>query len=157
MGKEDFPFLYGTYIRPILEYGSQVAHTGLTRDRDCLERVQRRGTKLVKGLSDLPYSTRLAELNLYPLESRRIRGDLMLLFHLFQTGDVYDFFTLTAQKHLRGHDKKLTLPHCRTRIRHNFFTLRVISTWNALPEEIVHSPSKTTFKRLLDSYLGLKT
>ena len=25
MGKEDFPFLYGTYIRPILEYGSQVA------------------------------------------------------------------------------------------------------------------------------------
>ena len=74
----------------------------------------------------------------------------MLLFHRFQTGDVHDFFTLTAQKHLRGHDKKLTLPHCRTRIRHNFFTLRVISTWNALPEEIVHS-------RLLDSYLGLKT
>ena len=80
----------------------------------------------------------------------------MLLFHLFQTGDVHDFFTLTAQKHLRGHDKKLTLPHCRTRIRHNFFTLRVIGTWNALPEEIVHSPSKTTFKRLLDSYFGLK-
>ena len=157
MGKEDFQFLYSTYIRPILEYGSQIAHTGLIRDRDCLERVQRRGTKLVKGFSDLPYSARLAELNLYPLESRRIRGDLMLLFHLFQTGDVHDFFTLTAQKHLRGHDKKLILPHCRTRIRHNFFTLRVISTWNALPEEIVHSPSKTTFKRLLDSYLGLKT
>ena len=81
----------------------------------------------------------------------------MLLFHLFQTGDVHDSFTLTAQKHLRGHDKKLTLPHCRTRMRHNFLTLRVISTWNALPEEIVHSPSKMTFKRLLDSYLGLKT
>ena len=81
----------------------------------------------------------------------------MLLFHLFQTGDVHHFFTLTAQKHLRGHDMKLTLPHCCTRIRHNFFTLRVISTWNALPEEIVHSHSKTTFKRLLDSYLGLKT
>ena len=157
MGKEDFQFLYSTYIRPILEYGSQIAHTGLIRDRDCLERVQRRATKLIKGFSDLPYSARLAELNLNPLESRRIRGDLMLLFHLFQTGDVHDFFTLTAQKHLRGHDKKLIQPHCRTRTLHNFFTLWVISTWNASREEIVQSPSKTTFERLLDSYLGLKT
>ena len=39
MGKEDYQFLYGTYIRPILENGSQIAHTGLIRDRDCLERV----------------------------------------------------------------------------------------------------------------------
>ena len=157
MGKEDFQFLLSTYIRPILEYGSQIAHTGLIRDRDCLERVQRRGTKLIKGFFDLPYSARLAELNLYPLESRRIHGDRMLLFHVFQTGDVHYFFTLTTQKHLRGHDKKLILPHGRNRIRHNIFTLRVISTWNALPEEIVHSPSKTNFKRLRDSYLGLKT
>ena len=157
MGKEDFQFLYSTYIRPILEYGSQIAHTGPIRDRECLERVQILGTKLIKGLSDLPYSARLAVLNLYSLWSHRIRGDLMLPFHLFQTGDVHDFFTLTAQKHLSGHDKKLILPHCRTRIRHNFFTLRAISTWNALPEEIVHSPSKTSFKRPLDSYLGLKT
>ena len=81
----------------------------------------------------------------------------MLLLQLFQIGDVHDFFTLTAQKRLREHDKKLILPHCRTRIRHNFFTLRVISAWNALPEEIVHSPSKTTFERLLDSYLGLNS
>ena len=157
MGKEDFQFLFSTYRRPILEYDCQIAHTALIRDRECLECVQRRGTKLIKGFSDLPYSARLAELNLYPLESRRIRGNPMLLFHLFQTRDVHGFFTLTAQKHLRGHDKKLILPHCCTRRRHNFFTLRVISAWNALPVEIVHSPSKTTFKRLLDSYLGLKT
>ena len=157
MGKEDFPFLFSTYIIPILKYDSQIAHNGLIGERDSLERVQMRGAKLIKGHSDLLYSARLAELNLYPLESRRIRGDLMLLFQLFQTGDVHDFFTLTAQNHLRGHDKRLILSYCRTRIRHNFFTLRVISTWNALPEEIGHSPSKMIFKRLLDSYIGLKT
>ena len=157
MREEDFPFLFSTYIRPILEYGSHIAHTDLIRDRGCLECVQRRGTKLIKGLSYLPYAVRLAELNFYPLESRRIRGDLMLPFHLFQSGDVDDFFTLTAQKHLRWHNKKPILPHCQTRIRHNVFTLRVINTWNALSEEIVHSPSKTTLKRLLDSCLGLKT
>ena len=102
MGKEDFQILFSTYIRPILEYGSQIAHTGLIKGRDCLERVQRHGTKLIKSFSDLPYSAQLAELNLYPLESRRIRGDLILLFHLFQTGDVHDFFILTAQKYFRG-------------------------------------------------------
>ena len=58
---------------------------------------------LLKASPTFSTTARLAELNLYPLESRRIRGDLMLLFHLFQTGDVHDFFTLTAQKHLRGH------------------------------------------------------
>ena len=128
MGKEDFPFLFSTYIRSILEYGSRIAHTGLIRDRDCLERVQRFGTKVIKGFSDLPHSARLAELNLYPLASCRIRGNPMLLLYLLQTGDVHDFFTLTAQKHLRGHDKKLILPHWRTLIRHNFFKLWVIST-----------------------------
>ena len=51
MGKEDFPFLFSIYIMPILEYGSRIAHTGLIRDRDCLERVQRLGTKLIEGLS----------------------------------------------------------------------------------------------------------
>ena len=44
MGKEDFRFLFSTYIRPILEYGSQIAHTGLIRNRDCLERLQWFGT-----------------------------------------------------------------------------------------------------------------
>ena len=110
MGKENFSFLLSTYIRPILKCGSQITHTGLIRDRDCLERVQRIGTKLVNGLSDRPYSTRPAKLNIYPLESHRIRGDLILLFNLFQTGDVHDFFTLTPQNHLRGHDKKPILP-----------------------------------------------
>ena len=110
--KENFPFLFRTYIRPILEYESQIAHAGLIRGRDCLESVQRLSNKLVKVFSDLSHSARLAELNPHLLESRRIRGDLMLLFHLFQTGDVLDFFTLTAQKHLGGHDKKLFLLNC---------------------------------------------
>ena len=86
MGKEGFPFLFGTFIEPIPEYGGQVAHIGLIGDGDCLERVQRRGTKFIKGLSNLSSSDRFAELKLYPLEPHRIRADLMLLFHLFQTG-----------------------------------------------------------------------
>ena len=70
----------------------------------------------------------------------------MLLFYFFQTREVHNFFKLTSQKRLRRHYKKLNLPHCQTRIHHNLFRLRVISTWNALPEEIMHSSSENYFQ-----------
>ena len=154
--QEDFSFIFGTYIRPILEYGSQIVHSGLMRDRNSLERVQRAATKVVVGMQHLPYPVRLQELNLYPLDVRRIRGDLFLMFHLFQTNTVEDFFTLADQGPTRGHSKKIFKPRPRTFLRHSFFTFRVISTWNSLPEEIVTSSNKACFKAKLDLHLGLR-
>ena len=80
--KEDFSQLHSTYISPILEYGSHTLHTDLIKDRDSLKLIQRASIKLVKGLFDLLYSARLAELNLYPSNSRRICENLMLPSHL---------------------------------------------------------------------------
>ena len=154
--REDFPFIYGTYIRPILEYGSQIVHSGLMRDQKLLERVQRSATKVVVGLHHLPYQVRLQELNLYPLEVRRIRGDLFLMFHLFQTNTVEEFFTLADPGSTRGHCKKIYKPRPRTFLRASFLTFRIISTWNSLPEEIVTSSNKTCFKAKLDLHLGLR-
>ena len=155
ISKEDFKLLYGTYIRPLLEYGSQIVHSGLVRDRDSLERIQRASTKMVRGLFHTPYPIRLIELNLYPLESRRIRADLFLVYHLFCSGLVDQFFSRPHVSTLRGHSKKLFLPRPRTTLRHNFFTFRVIALWNSLPEEVVEAQSKDVFKTRLDEYLGL--
>ncbi|VDP88233.1 unnamed protein product [Echinostoma caproni] len=154
--KGDFQLLYDTYVRPLLEYGAQIACSGLLGDRNSLERVQRAATKLFSGLFRVPHTIRSTTLNIYPRNTRRIRADLFLLYHLLFTDAANQFFTPYSLDTLRGRSKKLFKPRPRTRVHHWFFTHRVTLLWNRLPQEIVDAPSKSMFKHKLDIFLGLQ-
>ena len=70
--------LYKTYVRPHLEFAIQAWCPYLKRDINSLEKVQRRVTKHIQGLSRLEYQERLNMLGWTTLEARRIRGDVIL-------------------------------------------------------------------------------
>jgi len=145
---------YVVYVRPLVEYCSQVWSPINLTDINKLERVQRRFTSRLKGMQGLSYCDRLTKLNLQTLELRRLLADLIFVFKVIKglvSVDI-NIFEFTHVSSLRGHSLKLVKPLCTVNCRKSSFSCRVIDIWNCLPESIVELSSVCLFKNAINHF-----
>ena len=71
-------------VRPHLEYCSEVWSPYYKKDKEHLEKVQHRLTRIIPGLKNMTYEERLRKLGLWTLEERRNGTDLIETFKLIK-------------------------------------------------------------------------
>ena len=151
--------LYTSHIRPKLEYASVVWNVGFIGDSRLLERVQRRWTRNIAGFDEIPYQERLSRLELFSLQGRLLRNDLIMIWRIVNRKCAVPFdslFQLAPSLGTRGHVLKLASSHVNLECRRRFFSVRVIRCWNSLSEDTVLADSLSQFKSLLYRDLGQK-
>lgn len=152
-----FSVMYKTYIRPHMEFAVQAWNPYLRKDIECLEKIQHRATKLVPQLRNLEYENRLKALNLTTLEERRARGDMIQAYRIITGKDDVNcdqFFKFRENANTRGNSMKVYKPRLKKSIqqRVNFFSIRIVNAWNALPDEVISAQTVNSFKNRLDRF-----
>lgn len=151
---------YVTFVRPILEYASNVWSPYLLKHVNALERVQKLFTRRIPSLSHLSYPERLAAINLEPLELRRLKADLVLYYKCLHNLTALPINTHFSQQVNRSQTRsggdRLNVSLFSTNSFGNDFFNRCLVCWNNLPLDVINAVSVPCFKRALSAVdLGL--
>ncbi|CAM5110902.1 unnamed protein product [Natator depressus] len=152
--KEVLVPLYKALVRPHLEYCVQFWSP--MKDEFKLEQVQRRATRMIRGMENLSYERRLKELGLFSLTKRRLRRDMIALYKYIRginTRVGEELFKLSTDVDTRTNGYKLANGKFRLEIRRRFLTTRGVKFWNSLPREAVGAKDLSGFKIRLDKFM----
>jgi len=92
--------------------------------------------------------SRTKKLNLWSLEERRNRADVVEVFKMlngFSAVPFETFFQLDLNNRTRDHTAKIKKNRCRTDLRKHFFSERVVNKWNSLKEETIKARTINSF------------
>ena len=156
LDQNTFRYIFKGLVRPHLEYAAPVWSPHSIYQKDLIENVQRRATKLIPGLNNLSYPERLKILKLPTLAYRRARGDMIQVFKMTSKMGGYDKslpnLLTPNDNELRGHSQKLFTHGSNKDVRKYFFSNRIVKIWNSLPEWVISSADVYKFENNLDSF-----
>ena len=163
--------LYKSFVRPKLEHAVAAWSPWTEGDKEVLERVQKRLIRMMSDKRGNTYEERLANVGLTTLVERRERGDAIETFKTingFNNVNREDWFSFRDAANTRATrstvsvsgddeqlDKKDVLYKGNVRLdsRKNFFTVRTIHKWNAIPDEVKNCKSINAFKSGYDRWI----
>ena len=109
--------LYKALVRPHLEYGNIIWNPYLKRQSVAVEQVQRRATRLVEECTEMTYTERLKCLKLHSLKGRRLRGEFIETYRIFNNLEgieLHYLFSLAKSDKTRNAEGKIYVEHCNT-------------------------------------------
>jgi hypothetical protein len=147
-----------TYVRPHLECASPSWSPWLIGDIERLEKVREKAVKMVAGLKSKDYRERYQELGLETLEERRDKLDLALVHKLVREGQEAPMLVpipeadnrVRTKGQLQHMDSQPNTPELMSGSTVPYsFSVRVVESWNRLPDNVKTTTSKDAFKRML--------
>ncbi len=159
-----FVHLYMQYVRPHLEFASPAWSPWSESDKAVLEKIQRRAITMVSGLKGTEYKERLKKLGLTTLEERWHQADMLQTFKIVRGIDKVNsetWFQMAAREE-RATRRSDGPPNLRPRparldVRRNFFSNRVVESWNQIPSNVKNARNVGMFKRLYRTHREAQT
>ena len=156
--------LFKSLVIPIMDYCSIIWNPSKRKDIQAIEKIQRNFTKRINGLQDLSYYERLKKLNIYSMERRRERYELLYTFKILNhsvpnVGLKWKFFPRRGREIVPPPVQKNSRKSAMT-MRRNSFRGKAAYLFNCLPESLRNTSSDTpmpTIKRALDKFLSRVT
>ena len=103
---------------------------------------------MIPEIRNHSYHQRIQDLDLISLLQRRLRGQLISL----QPVQDRELFEYDLNDKTRNNGAKLIVKHFNTSVAQHFYPIKMTTTWNALPNEVVICRTVNSFKNSLDKH-----
>ena len=150
INRNTLSLMYKSFIRPQLEYASEVWGTCLNQNEsEKLEKLQLNAARIVTGLTLLASRESLyLETGWEPLNQRRKLTRLKTMYKVdkqLTPNYLRDIFPSKFSSYNTRNTLNYSVPKCKLQLYKHSFVPTVINEWNSLPENIKTSESIVTF------------